>query len=109
MFLPCHGTGSDGKAFTDRKLNDDTEERPASPCLAEDIIHRVGPRRLGALHQRPPKAYVFDLFRAYSVLGNVRNPVFWPEKFVDLHVSDCIAETPPRQCKPFIGIQSCFQ
>src|SRR5215831_19310193 len=90
---------SDGEAFAVRKLDDDTEKISASRCLAEDIIHRVGPCRRGALHQRPTKAHFFDLFRAYSVLGNVRNPVFWPDELVDFHVPDCIAGHPPRQCK----------
>src|SRR5262249_50236741 len=34
---------SDGEAFAVRKLDDDTEKISASRCLAEDIIHRVGP------------------------------------------------------------------
>src|SRR6185503_3505967 len=76
LFLPRHGTCSDWEAFAVRKLDDDTEKIAASRCLAEDIIHRVRPCRLGALHQRPTKAHFFDLCRAYSVLGNVRNPVF---------------------------------
>jgi hypothetical protein len=29
------------------------------------------------------------------VLGDVRNPVFWPEKLVDFHVPDCLAGRPP--------------
>jgi len=43
LFLPRHGTCSDWEAFAVRKLDDDTEEIPASRCLAEDIIHRIDP------------------------------------------------------------------
>src|SRR5262249_48142582 len=61
LFLPRHGTCSDWEAFAVWKLDDDTEELPASRCLAEDIIHRIAPYRPGTLHQRPAKANVFDL------------------------------------------------
>src|SRR5215470_17881343 len=61
LFLPRHGMCSDWEAFAVWKLDDDTEELPASRCLAEDIIHRIDPYRLGTLHQRLAKANVFDL------------------------------------------------
>ena len=72
-------------------------------------IYKIRQTPVGTLHQRPTKAYFFDFFRAYPVMGNVCNPVFWPDKLVDFLVPDCIAGNPPRQCKrrtswPFSGV-----
>src|SRR5262245_58179191 len=74
LFLPLHGKCRDWEAFAVWKLDDDTEEIPASRCLAKDIIHRIAPHRLGTLHQRPAKANVFDLFRAYPGVGQCMQP-----------------------------------
>src|SRR5215510_4424466 len=41
LFLPRHGTCRDWEALAVRKLDDHTEEIPASRWLAEDIIHRI--------------------------------------------------------------------
>src|SRR4029453_10065763 len=79
LFLPRHGTRGDREAFVVRKLDHDAEQIPASRCLAEDIVHRIGSCRLSTLHQRPAKAHFFNLFRVYAMTGNVLNPVLWPD------------------------------